>query len=157
MNFRDKAFMFLATGCFVGNIAFVPGTFGSLLGLPICLFLSRIKFLYAIWAAVFFIFFAIWIAQRAADLLKLKDPGCIVIDEIAGIAVTLLGIPFNIMSVTAGFLLFRLFDILKPFPANAAENIPGAAGVMLDDIIAGLYSLGGLYLIKYLFRSFGLY
>jgi phosphatidylglycerophosphatase A len=140
MNFRDKAFMFLATGCFVGNIAFAPGTFGSLLGIPICLFLSRINLIYAIWGTVFFILFAIWIAQRAADLLKLKDPGCIVIDEIAGLAVTFLGIPFNIVSIATGFVLFRLFDIFKPFPIRYLErNISGGAGIVLDDVAAGIY------------------
>ena len=63
MNFKQKSVMFLATGCYIGNISFAPGTFGSVLGLPLCFFLSKIDFSIAVFLTLIFIFFAIWIAQ----------------------------------------------------------------------------------------------
>ena len=83
---------------------------------------------------------AIWVAQEAERQIKEKDPGCIVIDEIAGMMVTLLGLPFDPLTVVAGFLIFRILDIFKPFPARLLEKtIPGGAGVVLDDIAAGIW------------------
>ena len=104
MNFKQKSVICLATGCFIGNISFAPGTFGSILGLPLCFFLSKINLTAAVFLVVIFIFFAIWIAQEAENVLEKKDPGCIVIDEIAGLMVTLLGLPFNLFSAATGFL-----------------------------------------------------
>jgi len=141
MNYREKSVMFLATGCFVGNVPVAPGTFGSLLGLPLCLLLSGIDLPAAILFSVVFALFAIWIAHAAEKILKKKDPGCIVIDEIAGILVAFLGLPYNMVTVIAGFLIFRFFDILKPFPIRHLEmKLPGGAGIVMDDILAGIYS-----------------
>jgi phosphatidylglycerophosphatase A len=141
MNFRQKWGMFFATGCYIGNSSFAPGTLGSFLGLPFCFLLARIDIRVAILCAVIFIFFAIWIAHSAEKQLNLKDPGCIVIDEIAGIIVALLGLPFNFVSVIAGFALFRFFDILKPFPIRYLEKqFKGGLGIVLDDVVAGICS-----------------
>ncbi|MFC1515920.1 phosphatidylglycerophosphatase A [Thermodesulfobacteriota bacterium] len=141
MNCREKSVMFLATGCFVGNMPVAPGTFGSLLGLPLCFFLSGIDLPAAILLSVLFMLFAIWIAHAAEKILMEKDPGCIVIDEIAGILVVFLGLPYNIFTVIAGFVIFRMFDILKPFPIRFLEiKLPGGAGIVMDDILAGIYS-----------------
>ncbi len=74
-------------------------------------------------------------------MLKAKDPGCIVIDEIAGIGVTFLAIPFNIYWAILGFIVFRFFDILKPFPVNYLEKrFTGGLGVVIDDVAAGIMS-----------------
>ncbi|MDL1969090.1 MAG: phosphatidylglycerophosphatase A [Deltaproteobacteria bacterium] len=141
MNFRNKSVMMLATGCFTGYIPFAPGTFGSLVGLPFCFLLSKTKLSVAVLFILIFIFFAIWISSKAEKILKQNDPGCIVIDEIAGIMVALLGLPFNITSAVAGFAAFRFFDILKPFPIRFVEKkIAGGTGIVLDDLIAGVYS-----------------
>jgi phosphatidylglycerophosphatase A len=84
---------------------------------------------------------AIWIANEAEKILKTEDPGCIVIDEIAGIILTLFGLPFNIISVTAGFLVFRALDIWKPYPIRFLENkFSGGIGIVLDDVAAGILS-----------------
>jgi len=80
MNLREEAVVFLATGFYVGNIRFAPGTFGSLIGLPLCFVLSGIKLPPALALTLLFILFAIWIAHAAERILKQKDPGCIVID-----------------------------------------------------------------------------
>ncbi len=141
MNFKDRSVMVLATGFFAGYIPFAPGTFGSIVGLSLCFLLSKAKLSVAILFILIFIFFAIWISNKAEKILKQNDPGCIVIDEIAGIMLTFLGLPFNIISVAAGFLTFRFFDILKPFPIRYMEKkFTGGAGIVLDDLAAGIFS-----------------
>jgi phosphatidylglycerophosphatase A len=73
-----------------------------------------------------------------------KDPGLIVIDEIAGMTLSVLLVPLTPAVLLAGFVLFRVFDVVKPFPAGWSQEIPGGAGVMIDDLIAGLYALAVL-------------
>ncbi|MBW1827572.1 MAG: phosphatidylglycerophosphatase A [Deltaproteobacteria bacterium] len=129
MNYKQKSVMFFATGCFIGNISFAPGTFGSILGLALC----------------FLIFFAIWIAREAEIILKAEDPGCIVIDEMAGMLVTLIGLPFNMIYVFSGFIIFRILDIWKPYPIRFLERkLSGGVGIVMDDIVAGI--LGNIIL-----------
>ena len=133
--------MFLATGCFIGNIPFAPGTFGTILGLPLCFFLSRTNFSVAVFLTVIFIIFAIFIAHHAEKILKKNDPGCIVIDEVAGFMVTLINLPFNAVYVLAGFVIFRFFDILKPFPIRLIERkLSGGTAIVMDDVAAGICS-----------------
>ncbi len=133
--------MFLATGCFIGNIPFAPGTFGTILGLPLCFLLSRTNFLMAVFLTAIFIIFAILIAHDAEKILKKDDPGCIVIDEIAGLMITLFGLPFNVIYVSAGFAIFRFFDILKPFPIRLIERkLSGGTAIVMDDVAAGICS-----------------
>jgi len=141
MNIKQKSVMFLATGCYIGNISFASGTFGSVLGLPLCFFLSKIDFSIAVLLILIFILCATWIANEAEKVLKTEDPECIVIDEIAGIILTLFGLPFNIISVTVGILVFRALDIWKPYPIRLLENkLSGGIGIVLDDVVAGILS-----------------
>ncbi|MDH3566865.1 MAG: phosphatidylglycerophosphatase A [Desulfobacteraceae bacterium] len=145
MNYKQKSVMFFATGCFIGNISFAPGTFGSILGLALCFLLSKIELTVAVVLTILFVFFAIWMAHEAEIILKAKDPGCIVIDEIAGMLVTLIGLPFNMISVFAGFLIFRILDIWKPHPIRFLERkLSGGVGIVMDDIVAGV--LGNIIL-----------
>jgi phosphatidylglycerophosphatase A len=139
MKLRDNAVMFLATGFYIGNLPFAPGTFGSLIGLPLCFALAGISLAPAMLGTLFFILFAVCIADAAEKILKQSDPGCIVIDEIAGMMVTLIGLPFNPITVVIGFIIFRILDILKPFPIrNLDKRIPGGLGVVADDVAAGI-------------------
>ena len=141
MNFREKMSVFLATGFYVGNIPFAPGTFGSLLGLPLCFILAGIQLPPAIIAVVLFIGLAVWVSNNAARTLKRKDPGCIVIDEIAGMMVTLIGVPVNLTSVIIGFILFRILDIAKPFPIRMIDKrLSGGLGIVADDVVAGIFA-----------------
>lgn len=141
MNFREKAVVFLATGCLLGNIPFAPGTFGSLLGIPLAFIFSKIDVFVAALGTLAFIIFATWIAHRAEKSFNNADPGNIVIDEIAGMAVTFIGVPFDLASVVSGFLIFRALDIAKPFPIRRLERrLSGGAGIVLDDVVAGIYS-----------------
>jgi phosphatidylglycerophosphatase A len=151
MQFREKAVMFLATGGYVGNIPVAPGTFGSLLGIPLCYAFAQVRLPLAVLGAVGLIVFAIWIAQLAETITKQKDPGKIVIDEIAGMSVTLIGVPFHLTSVVVGFFIFRVLDILKPFPIRSLERrIAGGAGVVLDDVAAGIFGNILVRLILYM-------
>ncbi len=133
--------MFLATGCFIGNIPFAPGTFGTILGLPLCFLLSRTNFSIAVLLTAIFIIFAIFIAHDAEKILKKNDPGCIVVDEIVGLMVALFGLPFNAVYALAGFAIFRFFDILKPFPIRLIERkLSGGTAIVMDDVVAGIFS-----------------
>ena len=141
MKFRERAVIFLASGFFIGNVSFAPGTFGSLIGLPIAFLLSRINLLLSVTFILLFIFFAIKIASAAEKILNQKDPGKIVIDEIAGLMVALAGLPFNLKTALVGFIIFRALDIFKPFPIRTAESkLSGGSGVVLDDVLAGIYT-----------------
>jgi len=138
MKFRETGVVFLATGFYIGNIPFAPGTFGTVLGLPLCFVLAGLKLPLAIVCTVLFIAIAVWVANDAEKLLKKKDPGCIVIDEIAGMAVTLVGLPFNLTTALIGFIIFRILDILKPFPIRTLDKrLTGGFGVVMDDVAAG--------------------
>ena len=152
MQFRERAVMFLATGGYVGNIPVAPGTFGSLLGIPLCYGFAQISLPLAIIGTIGLIAVAIWIAQLAEGISGQKDPGKIVIDEIAGMVVTLIGVPFQLASVLIGFSIFRALDILKPFPIRSLERrIKGGAGVVLDDVVAGIFGNILVRLILYIF------
>ena len=139
MNLREQAVVCLATGFWVGNIPFAPGTFGTLIGLPLSFFLSGIELPLAMVLALLFIFFSVWISHVAEKIIRRKDPGCIVIDEIAGMVVALFGLPFNLTTVVCGFIIFRVLDILKLFPINVLDKrISGGIGIVADDVVAGI-------------------
>jgi phosphatidylglycerophosphatase A len=139
MNLREKTIVCLATCFYIGNIPLAPGTFGSLLGLPVAFVLAELKLPRAIACTMLFILFAIWIANIAERVLKRTDPGCIVIDEVAGMVVTLIGLPFNLTTAVIGFIFFRILDILKPFPIRILDKqISGGLGVVADDVAAGI-------------------
>ncbi len=141
MNRHEKMIRFLASGGYLGYTPFAPGTVGTIPGLVICFILSLINIWIAILAVVLFIIFSIWIASKAEKTAKEKDPGWIVIDEIAGMTVTLIGLPFNVCFAVAGFMVFRIMDILKPFPIKYIEKrFQGGTGIVLDDIAAGIIS-----------------
>lgn len=130
----------LATGFGVGYSPISPGTLGTLLALPIYSFLSGIPFpLYEITLAGFF-FLSVWVSEKAGAVFGKKDDRRIVIDEIMGFFVTMLWIPKTTFWVTIGFVLFRLFDILKPPPIRLVEKARGGYGVILDDVVAGVYA-----------------
>ena len=141
MTFIDKVIIFAATGAWTGKIPFAPGTFGTITGILFVLCFNIISPGYETVYVVALIIFAIWIADMAEKILQQKDPGCIVIDEITGYVVAMAGIPLSIYTIGAGFILFRFFDIFKPFPVKYFENkFKGGPGIVLDDLIAGLLS-----------------
>jgi phosphatidylglycerophosphatase A len=155
MNLRDRAVLLLATGFGVGHIPLAPGTYGSLLGLPLCFVLAEIGFaLIAVVTTVGLVFFSVWIASQAQRLIRTKDAPCIVIDEMAGMAVAMLGLPLTVLNLALGFIVFRLLDIIKPFPARHLDaNVSGGWGIVMDDVVAGLYCNMLLRAIALLFGS----
>ena len=79
-------------------------------------------------------------AGHVARRLGIEDPGLVVVDEVVGMWVSLLGVPFTGVTAIAGFLLFRVFDVFKPYPARDLERLPGGWGIMCDDVMAGVYA-----------------
>ena len=132
----------LAVG--VGLLPKAPGTWGSMLGV-LLVFLTRWNL--GLYGAVF-VFLVVWGAlayERITD--PDPDPQYVVVDEVCGIFVTFMFIPMTWFSAVLGFVLFRLFDVFKPFPVRALERIPRYWGIMADDIGAGLYSWLILFVI----------
>ena len=141
MSLSDKAVVFIATGFGLGYIPLIPGTFGTLPGLPLCFFLAQVPVAIATVFVIGLIVLAMWLAGAAEKSLGQKDPGKIVIDEIAGLTVALLGLPFDAFHVIAGFIAFRIFDAWKPYPLRAMEKrFSGGVGVVIDDVGAGIYA-----------------
>jgi phosphatidylglycerophosphatase A len=82
----------------------------------------------------------VWAATTVAHHLGKTDPGVVVVDEVVGMLVTLALLPVGITGALVGFFLFRVFDVVKPFPAAQSESLPGGYGIMVDDVVAGLYA-----------------
>lgn len=139
MNLKGKIIVFLSTGGYIGRIPFAPGTFGSLLGLVVCYLFSLFPSSISPVAAVMLLLLSIWVSEHAERLLDRKDPGCVVIDEVVGMVIAMMGIPLTGITAVGGFVLFRLFDIAKPAPVRFfQEKCKGGAGVVLDDVAAGV-------------------
>jgi phosphatidylglycerophosphatase A len=134
----------LATGGGSGYAPVASGTVGSAVGLGLWLALIRLSpGAYAL-ACAGVVLVGVWAAGRAESLLGKHDDGRITIDEIAGMLLSLAWLPARPEVAGLGFVLFRIFDIWKPFPARRAEQLPGGLGVMADDLVAGAYAnLGG--------------
>ncbi len=134
-------FLLLATGFGIGYAPVVPGTLGTLVAIPIYYFLSNILSpIYEITLIGFF-FLSVWISENAERVCGKKDDQRIVIDEIMGFLITMLWVPKTLLFVILGFFLFRFFDILKPFPIRRLEKgFKGGFGVVLDDVVAGVYA-----------------
>ena len=134
----DRLVVAIATGAYVGYLPPAPGTLGSLLGL---LLLWPLKpGTVQVLVTLFLIGVGIVVADQAARVIGGQDPPAIVIDEIAGIAVATLLLPPQVQERVVAFVIFRLFDVIKPFPARQAERLPGGFGIVGDDLIAGLYT-----------------
>jgi len=113
---------------------------GTLLAIPIYSFLSNLPpLLYEITLVGIF-FLAVWISEKAGMFFGKKDDPKIVIDEIMGFFITMLWVPRTALFIVAGFILFRFFDILKPFPIRRLEKVRGGFGVVLDDVMAGIFA-----------------
>lgn len=153
-SFGRNLWVWVATLFYVGLSPIAPGTLGSLATVVPLYFIKAfaVSPVYFQVLAVVVVFVLGLPASRAAIVhFKKDDPGQCIIDEVAGQMVALIAIPHNIYYYIAAFALFRLFDILKPFPVNRAERIKGPWGIMLDDIVAGLMALALLHLYRYFF------
>ncbi len=143
----NRLLLLLVTGFGAGYSPIAPGTLGTLIAVPIYLLLSRIpSSLYELTLLALF-FLSIWLSDHAERYFGNKDDRRIVIDEIMGFLVTMLWIPETALSLVIGFFLFRIFDILKPFPIRRLEKVKGGFGIVLDDVLAGIYANVILHII----------
>jgi len=154
-NFLDKLALIVAVWFGTGLFPGIPGTIGSIGAIPLYLVMS----LFGVTFQGIFVFIitivAIWSSNRAEQLLRGNDPGLIVIDEVSGFLLTVLFIPLTLLNLVAGFFLFRLFDIIKPYPIKKIEKCRGGFGIVLDDLVAGVYAHLSLIAMIYLMQSLG--
>ncbi|MGH7496222.1 MAG: phosphatidylglycerophosphatase A family protein [bacterium] len=131
----------LATVLGAGYSPIAPGTAGSFVAalaflflptyLPVVVFTTGLIALFGI---------AVWSAEAVAKAENRHDPSQVVIDEVVGMAVSVAFLPLTAATIAAGFVLFRIFDVTKPFPARRSERLPGGWGIVMDDVVAGIYS-----------------
>ncbi len=130
----------VATAGYAGYFPFAPGTVGSAVGLVLFAAIRWLGIpLLEVAALVLVSVAGVWAAREAEIHWGRKDPGAVVIDEVAGMLTTLLAVPVSWPGALVGFLVFRAYDIVKPFGARQCERLPGGYGVMTDDLVAGLY------------------
>lgn len=130
----------LATGFGSGYSPVAPGTAGSAVGLLLFWPLASVAVTGQIAACAAGFAIGVWASGRLARELGRKDPGLAVIDEVVGMWVTLVGLPFGLRTALLGFVLFRVMDVVKPWPARELERLPGGWGIMADDVAAGVYA-----------------
>lgn len=129
----------VATVFYAGQIPWAPGTWGSLVGLLLFLSVAPSLILQiALW--ILLTALGVWSGSQAERVYGRKDPGFVVIDEAAGIFLVFAGLPMTPSFLITGFILYRLLDVLKPFPMRRLEKWPGGWGIMADDLWGGLYA-----------------
>jgi phosphatidylglycerophosphatase A len=148
-DFAGRTALILATWFGSGLAPVAPGTFGTLAGVPLVLLMGRLGTLQALLFVLFFIAVALWSAEVTRKMLAGNDPSVVVVDEVAGFLLTLFLIPLSIAHVCLGFFLFRVFDILKPFPIRNLEKLKGGFGIVADDLLAGVYANLSLKLLLF--------
>jgi phosphatidylglycerophosphatase A len=139
---------FLALGFGSGLMPWMPGTFGTVAAIPVYLLVAQLPLTayLALTLALFLV--GIYLCGSAARAAGVHDHPAIVWDEIVGFLITMIAIPPSWHAVLAGFLLFRLFDILKPWPIRLLDRyVKGGFGIMIDDVVAGLFALAGLQVL----------
>jgi phosphatidylglycerophosphatase A len=137
---RAKLATLIATAGYVGFVPIAPGTFGSAVGLAVYAAVSLASS-WVVEALVIAVIVAvgIWAANRAEQEMG-KDPAPVVIDEVAGMLVTLAFVDASVTGALVGFFIFRALDVIKPPPARRLEDLHGGPGIMFDDLMAGIYS-----------------
>lgn len=139
---------FLALGFGSGLAKKMPGTFGTVAALPLVwAFSTYLELTLYLLVTLLVCVAGIWICGKTADDMQVHDDSSIVWDEIAGMLITMIAVPLSWQTLLAGFILFRLFDIAKPWPISFLDKrVHGGFGIMIDDVLAGIFSLGLLHL-----------
>lgn len=133
---------FLAYGFGSGLAVKAPGTFGTIAAIPVYLLLQQLSLFSYVAVTVIAFIAGIWFCQQAVNWLKQEDPSSVVWDEFVGYWVTMIAAPTGWQWILIGFVLFRFFDILKPWPISWCDkNLHGGFGIMFDDVVAGLMAL----------------
>jgi phosphatidylglycerophosphatase A len=140
-GFKGRAALILSTWFGTGLFPLAPGTIGTLASVPFAAVMMRLG---PVPHGIFILCLvpiAVWSAHVSQGLLLREDPSEVVIDETAGFCLSVFLLPFSLLTICLGFIFFRIFDILKPFPIGFADrNIKGGLGICLDDLIAGLFA-----------------
>ncbi|MFH0826477.1 MAG: phosphatidylglycerophosphatase A [Candidatus Omnitrophota bacterium] len=135
----QKVILALSTFFGTGYLPLVPGTFGSLAGLLIY-FLVKDHPVFFLFSTLACILVGFYVCGRAENILGKKDAKQIVIDEVSGMLVSLMYLPYDFRIVLIAFIIFRILDTFKPYPAHRFQAFKGGLGVMSDDLIAGIYT-----------------
>ena len=154
MDIRKTIIKIISTFFYIGYLPFIPGTFGSIAGVFLYyllikigssnlfifnMFQDPILFIYSISTCILIIL-GFLVSGPAERMLNKKDASCIVIDEVCGMLLSLIFLPYDIKIVVLAFILFRILDALKPFPLDRLQRLKGGPGIMADDLVAGLYT-----------------
>jgi phosphatidylglycerophosphatase A len=146
---NEKLIKLLATGFGSGLSPVAPGTSGTLVGVFICLLCLPLPWPMRLLIVIALLALSIYVAGQAEIIYQKKDDQRIVIDEIIGLQITMLPVAINVLHLCVGFVLFRVFDILKPFPINNLQKLPGGWGVVMDDVAAGIYAGAVMWLLVF--------
>jgi phosphatidylglycerophosphatase A len=134
----------------VGLMPVAPGTFATLAGLPLVFLNGHNRPIPAALFVLCFLAFAVWTSGVTQNILGRPDPSQVVIDEVGGTLVAFFLIPVSWLTLSLGFVLFRIFDVVKPFPVSRMETLKGGKGIVLDDILAGIYANISLRIILFI-------
>jgi len=139
---RDRICEWFATCCYVGYLPGAPGTWGSLLA-------AILLYFFPVFHSPIVILFLLVGGLATAQVARgdRADPGYVVVDEFAGMLVAMAGHAVTLRNLFIGFILFRAFDILKPYPVRKLERLPGAYGIIADDVLAGIFASAALLII----------
>jgi phosphatidylglycerophosphatase A len=144
---KERLIRLIASFFYIGNLPFIPGTLASLIGIGIYL-LVKDNFIVYFFSIALIMIGGFFISGKAERISQQKDPSWIVLDEIGGMLLTLFLLPYKIKIIILGFIIFRFFDILKPFPLKRIQNLGGSLGIMLDDLLAAVYANLSLRIIS---------
>lgn len=143
---------FLSLGFGSGLVPFAPGTFGTLAAIPVYLLASSLTLLPYLFIVLVTFTLGVFLCSYTSRALGVHDHSGIVWDEIVGYLITMIAVPVELWLIVAGFLLFRLFDIVKPWPIRWVDtHLHGGFGIMFDDVLAGIFALAGVHLLNYYF------
>lgn len=146
-----------ATGLYAGKIPLAPGTWGTAVGVLFYWAIRGLPDHAYVATTVVFILFAVWVSNLAQGIYKQRDPQKVVIDEIAGFLVTMAFHKPLISTVVCAFVLFRIFDIVKPWPARWAErHFSDGRGIVFDDVFAGVYANAALWFFELIVPTLGI-
>lgn len=146
-DFSGKTALVLSTWFGSGLLPIAPGTFGTLAAVPLIAVLKNFGICYSVFMLLFVVVIAVWAAGRTQDILKREDPSQVVVDEVAGFLLAAALLPFSWTALGTVFFLFRFFDIFKPYPIKHLERLSGGVGIVMDDLLAGLYACAGTRII----------
>jgi len=148
LSVEERFVRLVATGLGTGLVPHAPGTAGTLVGVPLFLVFAQMPWQLHLLSILALAVLAVYVSGATEKALNSKDAPCIVIDEIVGFQFTMLLIPPTLPHIVLGFIAFRIFDIIKPFPIGLCERkIPGGWGIVADDIVAGIYGRATLALL----------